>query len=142
MFLEAGRHTGGLRFLTMAFCAVAIGCGGEPGPTTPSSAALDRLDGQWGGTTSQGRPIAFVVSPDRKVTSITVEYGFGGCAGVNTFSNLNVAIEEPRTPIGALPPGFEYGSGPPSEPPPSCDLSLQPTREYHLVNNPRNARAD
>src|SRR5688572_3634048 len=32
--------------------------------------------GEWEGTTSQGKPITFTVSPDEKVTSIIVGYGF------------------------------------------------------------------
>lgn len=57
------------------------------GSTRPSSTSLE---GQWSGTTAQGTPITFTVSADQKVTAITVAYRFGGCAGTQTFDNLNL----------------------------------------------------
>lgn len=59
------------------------------GPTRPSTAA-PALIGQWSGTTSQGMPIAFSVSSDEKVTTITVGYSFNGCSGSQTFSGLDL----------------------------------------------------
>ncbi len=54
--------------LTIALCAFMSSCnGGGTSPTTVS------YDGQWIGTTFQGRPIAFTVSSDQKVTAITIE---------------------------------------------------------------------
>lgn len=47
--------------------------------------------GDWSGTTSQGMPITFVVSPDETLTAISVGYNFNGCAGYHTVSNLKVA---------------------------------------------------
>jgi hypothetical protein len=57
------------------------------GSTKPTSTTLE---GQWSGTTSQGTPIGFTVSADQKVTAITIGHRFGGCAGTQTFDNLNL----------------------------------------------------
>ena len=102
----------GPRFVTMAWCVLMSACG----PTAPSSSALD---GQWTGTTSQGTSIAFTVSPDQKVTAITVGYRFNGCSGVQTFTNLNLDTAPPVTCIpGPCPPvissyrAFNYSAGP------------------------------
>lgn len=94
----------------------ASGCGGSTAnnPTAPDGAA--RYDGQWKGTTSQGRPITFTVSSAQKVTAITVGYSFNGCSGVNTFSNLNLDIGVTPNPATSLGPGFGFGSGPPDGP--------------------------
>jgi hypothetical protein len=102
----------GPRILLMACCALGAACGG---PTKPSSSALD---GQWSGTTAQGTPIAFTVSADQKVTSITVGYNFGGCSGTQTFANLSldtvpnvICVPGPcATPIDSFR-GFNYLSG-------------------------------
>jgi hypothetical protein len=93
------------------------GCGGSTAnnPTTPSGDA-QRYDGQWKGTTSQGRPITFTVSLDQKVTAITVGYSFSSCAGLNTFSGLNLDIGNGPNPATSLGPGFGFGSGPPDGP--------------------------
>jgi hypothetical protein len=91
------------------------GCGSSVTPTTPTAGA--GYDGQWSGTTSQGRPIAFTVSSDQKVTAITVGYSFNGCSGLNTFPNLNLDIGYPPNPAApSAGPGFGYGSGPPDGP--------------------------
>jgi hypothetical protein len=91
-------------------------CGNsDSGPTTPSPEA--RYDGQWNGTTSQGKPIAFTVGTEQKVTAITVGYGFSGCSGEKTFSGLNLDIGFPPGPARVtIGPGFGYGSGPPDGP--------------------------
>ena len=60
-------------------------CGSQP--TTPSTGTYQ---GEWTGTTAQGTPIAFTVSADEKVTSITIGYNFNGCSGSHTFANLNL----------------------------------------------------
>jgi hypothetical protein len=94
------------------------GCGTSTAssPTTTTGSA-PRYDGQWKGTTSQGRPITFTVSSDQKVTAITVGYSFNGCSGLNTFSNLNLDIGSPPNPAAVtLGPGFGFGSGPPDGP--------------------------
>ena len=109
-------------FLSLAFlvCISATlligssGCGGstENNPTTPGGDP-PRYDGQWKGTTSQGRPITFTVSSAQKVTAITVGYSFNGCSGVNTFSNLNLDIGVTPNPATSLGPSFGFGSGSP-----------------------------
>ena len=103
-------------FLLMsALCALVSACGGNP--VTPSAEQPRGYDGQWSGTTSQSRPITFSVSPDQKVTAITVGYNFSGCSGVNTFANLTLDIGNPPNPAApTLGPGFGYGSGPPDGP--------------------------
>jgi len=102
-------------FFTIALCALVSACGSSA--TTPSPGGPPSYAGQWSGTTSQGRPIAFTVSPDQKVTAITVGYSFNGCSGVNTFSNLTLDIGNPPNPrVPTLGPGFGYGSGPPDGP--------------------------
>jgi hypothetical protein len=101
--------------LTIALCALVSACGSSP--TTPSPGGPPSYEGQWSGTTSQGRPITFTVSPDQKVTAISVGYNFNGCSGVNTFSNLTLDIGYPPNPAApTLGPGFGYGSGPPDGP--------------------------
>lgn len=66
-------------------------------PISPLAGALSPLIGssspsvgEWSGTTSQGMPIAFTVSSDETVTTITVGYAFNGCSGSHTFLDLNV----------------------------------------------------
>jgi hypothetical protein len=73
--------------------------------------------------TTQGRAIAFTVSPDQKVTSIVVGYNFAGCAGVSSFPNLSLEIGlppafpgVPRQPTPSSGPGFGFGSGAPDGP--------------------------
>jgi hypothetical protein len=52
----------------------------------PSSLSV----GKWEGTTSQGRPIAFTISRDEKLTSIALGYDFNDCFGTREFLELNV----------------------------------------------------
>src|SRR5206468_7810481 len=61
------------------------GCGSS---TAPSSSYA----GQWSGTTTQGAAISFAISPDEKVTTISIGYNFAACSGTQTFSNLSLAI--------------------------------------------------
>jgi hypothetical protein len=115
-----GQKTSSVLSLLVLVCIPATllisfsGCGGsaENNPTTPGGDPA-RYDGQWKGTTSQGRPIAFTVSPAQKVTAITVGYSFNGCSGSNTFSNLNLDIGVTPNPATSLGPGFGFGSGSP-----------------------------
>jgi hypothetical protein len=69
----------------MVLCAFMSACDG--GPVAPSA---DSYSGEWTGTTALGTLITFRVSPDDKVTSITVGYRFSGCSGSHTFSNLSL----------------------------------------------------
>jgi hypothetical protein len=63
-------------------------------PMLPSSLPMPGLSslsvGEWEGTTSQGRTIAFTVSRDEKVTSIALGYDFNDCSGTREFLELNV----------------------------------------------------
>jgi hypothetical protein len=101
----------GPRVLAIVFGVVVSGCG-FTAPTPVGYA------GQWSGTTAQGKPIAFTVSADDKVTSITVEHSFNGCSGSQTFSNLNLETAPNVTCIpGPCPPtvasyrAFHYAAG-------------------------------
>ena len=117
-----GQKTSSLLYLLVLVCVCIpatllisfSGCGGsaENNPTTPGGDPA-RYDGQWKGTTSQGRPITFTVSSAQKVTAITVGYSFNGCSGSNTFSNLNLDIGVTPNPATSLGPGFGFGSGSP-----------------------------
>jgi hypothetical protein len=100
--------------LTIAVCFVLSGCKDTPTMPVPPPGGLAGYAGRWTGTTSQGRPLSFTVSLDQKVTAITVDYSFNGCAGVKTFENLNLDIVRPSNPHAPVAgPGFGYGSGPP-----------------------------
>jgi hypothetical protein len=61
--------------------AILIGCACAPARPTP----LD-FSGEWAGTTSQSRPIAFTVSPNLAVTAVKIDYSFGGCSGSVSLS--------------------------------------------------------
>lgn len=70
----------------IALCGVAGAC------RSPAAPGATGYAGQWSGTTVQGRPIAFTVSPDETVTSITLGHDFNGCSGSQTFSPLSLSI--------------------------------------------------
>ena len=59
-------------------------------PPTPFGGASSLSVGEWSGRMSQGMPIAFSVSTDERVTTITLGYAFNGCSGSRTFSDLDV----------------------------------------------------
>ena len=96
-------------------CALASACTPTLLPfIRPASLSM----GEWSGTTSQGAPIAFVVSADERVTSITLGYDFNGCSGSHTFSGLDVPTAPDLTCIpgpcsGALSSyrAFGYSAG-------------------------------
>ena len=48
----------------IALCALLSACGNPSGPSKRS------YDGQWTGTTAQGKTVAFTISPDENVTAI------------------------------------------------------------------------
>jgi len=101
----------------VGLAAGVSGCSSSTMPTPPSTGVPPRYDGEWSGTTSQGRPISFTVSADQKVTAITVGYSFNSCSGTKTFPGLSLDIgnpPNPGSPSGG--PGFGYGSGPPDAP--------------------------
>lgn len=83
----------GSRFLVTAGFIFMTGCGG--GPAAPTATGYD---GEWSGTTSQGSPIAFTVSPAEKLTTITVGYNFNGCTGSSVLFP-NVALEHGPVPV-------------------------------------------
>ena len=85
------------------------------GSTKPTSTTLE---GQWSGTTGQGTPIGFIVSADQKVTGITIGHRFGGCAGTQTFDNLNletapnvICVPGPCAPSLTSYRSFNYSTG-------------------------------
>jgi hypothetical protein len=95
----------------IVLCAFLSACD----TTSPTPAGLA---GQWTGTTSQGTPIAFTISPDQKVTSINLGYNFNGCSGSHTFSSLALETVPDVTCIpGPCSPGissfrrFHYATG-------------------------------
>ena len=63
--------------------------------------------------------MSFTVSPEQRVTSITVNYALSGCSGSTTFSGLALDIatlQRPPENPGVGPfdnPGFAYTSGGP-----------------------------
>jgi hypothetical protein len=74
--------------------------------------------GKWEGTTSQGKPITFTVSPDEKVTSIILGYEFNDCSGTREFFELKVPTAPdltcmpgpcPRTAMSYRAFGFSDG---------------------------------
>jgi hypothetical protein len=72
----------------IAFCALASACGS---PSSPSDGQVSYA-GQWSGTTAQGRPVTFTISPEQNVTTLTVGHEFNGCSGSQTFSSISVSI--------------------------------------------------
>ncbi len=92
------------RLSLVLVAALASACG-SMSPAAPDSA----YKGNWSGTTSHGMALAFTVSADQKITSITVGYSFNGCTGSKTFSGLLVPIAV-RQDTGHA--GFEFQSGP------------------------------
>ena len=69
------------------------------GPASPSASSLSV--GQWSGTTAQGASIAFTVSFDEILRTISVGYAFNGCSGTQTFADLNVPTAPDVTCIPA-----------------------------------------
>src|SRR3954462_13294315 len=82
----------------------AVACGT---PTSPSNSHR----GTWAGTTSQGGEISFTVSDAEIVTSITVDFRVGSCAGTKRFEPISSPIATPTggNPIpGSDRPAFGY----------------------------------
>ena len=72
----------------IALCVLVSACGS---PSSPSASEANYA-GQWSGTTAQGRPVTFTISPDQNVTTLTVGHEFNGCSGSQTFSSISVSI--------------------------------------------------
>lgn len=81
-------------------CVLLSGCGAAS-PTSPGPVAVGHA-GEWSGTTFQGRPISFTVSPEQQVTTISLGYQIDTCSGVDTFSGLNAV------PFAASVPAFQF----------------------------------
>jgi hypothetical protein len=103
----------------VALCVAVSGCGSPSGPSRS-----DSYQGQWSGTTAQGKTVAFTISPDEKVTTITLGHEFNGCSGSQTFPGLDLSIAPRVECIPAPCPGmltsyraFGYLSGNPIEGP-------------------------
>jgi hypothetical protein len=77
----------GHSLLLIASFVFAAACDG------PLLAPDDDYRGQWSGRTAQGQAITFTVSPDERVTTITLAHDFNGCSGSETFSGLNLEIK-------------------------------------------------
>jgi len=69
--------------------AIALWVSGCNSPTDPGHGGYE---GQWNGTTAQGKAISFTISPDERVTVIAIAHEFNGCSGSQTFSGLNIDI--------------------------------------------------
>jgi hypothetical protein len=75
------------RALLFVVSVIFAGCGGSPTEPTRIGYA-----GPWSGTTAQGTPLAFTISADERVTTISVAHNFNGCSGSQTFSDLSLPI--------------------------------------------------
>ena len=97
--------------------AIAGGaCSSNSTPPTSPPGVMANYEGQWSGMTSQGMRISFTVA-DKKVTSLDLGYNFNGCAGMNTYPDLSLAIGYPPNPASPyMGPGFGFGSGAPDRP--------------------------
>ena len=102
----------------IALCALLSACG------TPSGPSKADYEGQWTGTTAQGKTVTFTISSDENVTAITIGHEFNGCSGTQTFSGLSLSI----TPqVQCIPApcsnqlmsyrAFHYGTGNPLDGP-------------------------
>ena len=89
--VDARRSTGAGWLCMLLALILQSACVRPPLPSTLPIFGFSSLSvGKWEGTTSQGKPITFTVSPDEKVTSIIVGYGFNDCSGTREFFELNV----------------------------------------------------
>ena len=126
-------------------CVLASACGG---PTNPAAAPEPRTVGEWSGMTSQGMPMAFSVSPDEVVTTITFGYNFNGCLGSQTFANLSVrttpdiiCVPDPCAATVGSYRSFNYSDGRPTAGPSTTVFGLfllgnKAQGQVHFVNFP------
>ena len=92
------------RCLAASLIVLSSGCGNAPSRPTSGIYA-----GQWTGTTSQGPPISFTLSPDQTLTSLTLGYSFNGCSGSAAYAP-NVTLERvPTAPTPVYSAHFESG---------------------------------
>jgi hypothetical protein len=92
----------------VAGMAILIWCACAPSRPTPLN-----FSGDWAGTTSQGRPITFTVSSDLRITTMTVDFAFAGCAGSVTVAP-NTALTNTNGTAAALVVYTPNGSTGPS----------------------------
>lgn len=110
--------TGRTLLAMVALLSVSSSCG-DSTPTSPSNVGYA---GQWSGTMLPAGSVSFTVSPEQRVTSITVSYSLSGCSGSTTFDGLALEIATPLRPPGSPSvgpfdnPGFGYASGTPEGP--------------------------
>lgn len=106
-----------LRILFLVGICGATAC--SSGSVTAPDGLERTYTGEWAGTTSQGTAIAFSVSAENIVTSITIGHDFNGCRDTRTFPSLSLIVGESGLP-GRVPtpsnPGFGFGSGSPEAP--------------------------
>jgi hypothetical protein len=105
-----------------AFAGLTSACSRALLPGIPSAFLPPTTSsvGEWSGTTSQGMPISFTVSPAELLTTMSVGYDFNGCVGSHTFSDLLVrtapdltCIPGPCTGVAASYRAFGYVNGTP-----------------------------
>ena len=88
--------------------AILIWCACAP---TPRPTPLN-FNGDWSGTTSQGRPIRFTVA-DLRVTAVTVDYAFSGCTGTVTIA-ASAPLQNPSGTASAVVTNIPNGPTGPS----------------------------
>lgn len=91
--VSAWRPTRAAGYFAMIAWVSVMGCSGliRPRAGIPLLRVAQSLSvGQWSGTTSQGTPISFTVSPNEAVVAITVGYNFNGCSGSHTFDDVSI----------------------------------------------------
>ncbi len=121
----------------MVLCALAAACQNPIGPASTG------YSGQWSGTTAQGASMAFTISPEETVTTLSIGHDFNGCSGSQTFSNLSLSIAPQIVCIGGPCPvsltsyrAFGYLSGNPIEGPSTSVNAMftSPARAEGRVN--------
>jgi hypothetical protein len=111
-----------MRVQTRLCLSLALILGSACVSTLPPTVAVPGFSslsiGEWEGATSQGRPIAFTVSQDERVTSITLGYDFSDCSGTHRFLEVNVpttadlhCIPGPCPPTAASYRSFSFVNG-------------------------------
>jgi hypothetical protein len=102
------RHAGS-QYAAVLALALAAACG--RGPSGPSAVSYA---GEWTGATSQGTPIAFTVSSDRKLTKVSLVYNFNGCTGTSAFSADVPIVDVPTAPVPTASAIFDSGRDAPN----------------------------
>jgi hypothetical protein len=98
--------------IALAFASFAFltACGGSPTEPTRQSTTYA---GQWSGN-GLGLTVSFTVSPDDKITALSIGYNFSGCSGTVTRTDLNLDMVTTTDPRSNTPrPSFGWGSAQP-----------------------------